>query len=795
MEGPKRMSVNTSDEYLDALLQAIEPIIYPEGPEIQEPEPITEPFAAVPVVETAPMEAEPTAVAASMEAEPVVNTEQDIEQAVTVMPMEEAVVEVTEDTIMSFDAEDERTESADIDVSSLLGALSQEEASENNEEVLESVEPEIDLSAFLTEDMDLEEEGMASTNQASEDDNSAAIGDLLAALTAESDELEELDTDTEDIDSLLSAVSEPSVMDSSVPYNQDVKELLNQFSEDEDLSDIQDMLDKNDNGEALDNSLLDIPQVEVFKVEEDGEDNAAAIKSGNIVEKMVNSLHRFFKRKKAEKEEAQQTDGNPETEEVQEAQAEENIQEEGLADVNEISLIGDMPEDDVDELVLDDDMSDIEMLLSGGNLQNTDSSEETSKDEAAGAEESVSGKGKKKSRKEKKEKKEKDKKETIFTKILNMLTEEIDEPTAKKGSVPEAGETGITDENLGILKELSKEDKKKAKKEEKKNKKNAKKGGKKGDAEEADSKDGKGKKAKPKKEKKKREKKEKKEKPVVISKPEKKLSRKRVRAVFGLCFSILAAILILQNVVSKSDNIKEAQYAFDTADYETCFANLSGLERTEEEEALYQKSFIILSVQRKLDSYNNFMLMKREVEALNSLFEGVTAYREQEANAVEWGVQGQIMAIYEEIWDKLESYGLSSADIEEILAYESKVTYTKRLDSIVNGTPFDINDTMDGEVIEEAQPLEDVLPGEEDFLPEDTTDVTVGQIPEGENSAIDENDVEPYEEQHGQTVVVGSAPVDISGDTQEDFGGQNVGSGSTDVSVELNGNSVVVGGF
>ena len=139
---------------------------------------------------------------------------------------------------------------------------------------------------------------------------------------------------------------------------------------------------------------------------------------------------------------------------------------------------------------------------------------------------------------------------------------------------------------------------------------------------------------------------------------------------------------------------------------------------------------------------------------------------------------------------------LSAEDVEEILAYKSKVTYTKRLDSIVNGTPFDINDTMDGEAVFEPQPLEDVLPGEEDFLPEDTTDVTAGQLNAAEDVDMSEaNEVEPYEEQHGQTVVVGSNPVDISGDTPEDFGGQNVGSGSTDVSVELNGNSVVVGGF
>ena len=272
MEGPKRMSVNTSDEYLDALLEAIEPIIYPNGPE--------------------------------KEAEPVMAVEPVIEQEATAMPLEETIVDEAEVNNLLFETADEPSESAETDVSSLLGAVSQEENAESNIEVMESAEPEIDLSAFLTDDIDLEESGVASDNSSvGNDDDSATIGDLLAALTAEEDDIEELDTDTDDIDSLLNAVSSQSIEESSASYNQDVKDLLGQFSEDEDLSDIQDMLDKNDNGEALDNSLLDVPTVEVFKVEDDGEDNEAAIKSDNIVEKMVNSLHRFFKRKKTEKEE------------------------------------------------------------------------------------------------------------------------------------------------------------------------------------------------------------------------------------------------------------------------------------------------------------------------------------------------------------------------------------------------------------------------------------------------------------------------------------------------------------
>jgi len=199
-------------------------------------------------------------------------------------------------------------------------------------------------------------------------------------------------------------------------------------------------------------------------------------------------------------------------------------------------------------------------------------------------------------------------------------------------------------------------------------------------------------------------------------------------------------------------------------------------------------------VQRKLDSYYNFMQMNNEVEALNSLLEGVAEYRKQEVAASEWGVQGQILAIYQTICEKLQEYGLTEADVDEILGYESKVTYTKRLDSIVNGTPFAIEDMMEGFQASEPQPFEDVLPWEEDFLPEDTTAVTSGQMVTGDEEAVfEENTDNSYVEQHGQTVVVGSNPVDISGSSQDDFGGQNVGNGGTNVSIEVDGNNVVVG--
>jgi len=636
------------------------------------------------------------------------------------------------------------------------------------------------------------------------------VSDLLASLTQEEDALEDMGMSEEDVESMLNAVNVPPVTEEPVSYDEDVKELLKQFSDDEDLSDIQDILDKNDNGEALDNSMLELPDVEVFQLEEekdDADDEEAKIKS-NPIGKIIGGFSALFKKRKNKKDknkkESQDNAEEPVIAEEENAEADyEPLPDDtlGLADVDNVDfeeLLG----EDVEDLVFDEDLSDIEQLLTGGAF----TEEEVEKEEVSGEAEDKSAGKKKRKDKENKKRAKKEKKESIFAKVLNALTEEMDEPAKQAGNVPESTETGVTQENLEILKELSEEDRKKAKKaakEEKKNKKaekNGKKSSKKaeGNEEDSDREDDVKKAKKDKKPKKKREKKEKPRKVEKITKPEKKLPKKRVRSIFVLCFSILAAVLILQSVVSKSDNLKEAKNAFNSGDYATCFANLETVDRSEEEEELYQKSFIIMSVQRKWDAYNNFAAMGNRLEALNSLLEGVAEYRSWEETALEYGVHAQITVIYQDILEALQGYGLSQSDVDEILAYESKVTYTKRLDSIVNGTPFVVEEMSEDNSVSEPQPLQDVLPGEEDFLPEDTTLINetsaVTELPEEKPAE------EPQIQSSGETVVVGSNPVDVSAQDDAvsyeepiDVGGQNVGSGSTNISSEVNGNNVLIG--
>ena len=689
------------------------------------------------------------------------------------------------------------------------------------DELLESIEPIIRMgepeevyvpepeSIHETVEIGAEEavEAVVQDNEPLEIQEDASISDLLSSLTAEEDDIIDEDAmSEEDVEFMLNAVSTQAVLEETdISYDADVKELLKQFSEDEDLSDIQDILDKNDNGEALDNAMLELPDVEVFQLEEDSDEadeEETKVKKANPIAKLVGGFSGLFKKRKNKKEKDSE---ETEAEDIDVANADdfEEINTDtyqkavdvdaGLAEMDSFDL-GELLGGD--ELVLDEDMSDIEQLLTGGSFVEEDilQDEETL--------EVVRTSGKKKSD----GKKSKNKKQSFFSRMLNALTEEIDEPDKGGGNVPEADKTGVTQENLNILKELSAEDKKKAKsaKKEEKQKKKAEKKGKNAPnkGENADEEDGKssdnqkGKKAK--KAKKKREKKDKPRKVEVITKPEKKLPRKRVLSTLALCLSILAAILILQNVVFKTDNLKEARYAYDNGDYATCFANLGAVERTEEEEELYQKSMIIMTVQRKWDAYNNYLALGNRVEALNSLLEGVAQYRGQEDLALENGVHAQITVIYQDIMEALQEFGLSQSDVDEILGYESKVTYTKRLDSIVNGTPFVIEDSLESTVTSEPQPLQDVLLGEEDFLPEDTT-----LINEPQDAVVEpQEEFEVVEEtpSSGETVVVGSNLVDVSLQSDAAFyeesvvtGGQNVGNGSTNISSEVTGQNVLIG--
>ncbi|MCH5250979.1 MAG: hypothetical protein J1E98_13655, partial [Lachnospiraceae bacterium] len=304
---------------------------------------------------------------------------------------------------------------------------------------------------------------------------------------------------------------------------------------------------------------------------------------------------------------------------------------------------------------------------------------------------------------------ETEKKPGVIARFLAFLTEseEDDETEETAGDTSEDGEA--SDENKELLNELSEEDKKKKDKKEKKEKK--KKKGKKAaaDGEEGEEGESKGKKKKPKK--------EKKVKPVdeeVLNEPpSKKLSKKKVIPVILFCATITAVIIVLSSILPTYLQKRDAHVAFDMGNYAEAYDLLYGKDLSEDDELIMQKSRLILSMNRRLSSYQNYMKMgDNELEALDALVQGVALYYAILPEAEQYNVTGEVRQVYENILALLsERYGLSETAVIEIIAYDD-ITYTQKLTSLVYGISFD-NGTETGE---QPVTIEDILPEEQEII-------------------------------------------------------------------------------
>lgn len=379
-------------------------------------------------------------------------------------------------------------------------------------------------------------------------------------------------------------------------------------------------------------------------------------------------------------------------------------------------------------LDMDDDIGGNDLLnelLQSGN---------SSTGEESVAEEKPKKEKKKKEKKEKKEKqpkqpkqpKEKKEGNSLWKKITSILFEE-DESLDDEKPVKIAGGDGQinlvdVDENEDILAELMNEDMMAGKKSKKKKDKAKPSKNKKANA---DSEDGEEvidpkeqarlEKKKQKAEKaaaKKKAKEEKAEADRAFLKAQPSISTKRAMVAFAFALSIMAIILVIYAFVPAAIEKANARKAFYNKDYYEAYELLHGKELNDSDTILLNKVVCILKMQRKLDSYNNYVKMDKELEALNSLVEAVGLYGESYTYAKALSIDGEYNAIYDDILIILNGkYDVSEETAKEILACESDAEYTLRLQYLVEGKTWGSPETEDGE-----KPMEDVLPEEEEFL-------------------------------------------------------------------------------
>lgn len=315
------------------------------------------------------------------------------------------------------------------------------------------------------------------------------------------------------------------------------------------------------------------------------------------------------------------------------------------------------------------------------------------------------------------EKEPKEKSEGFWKRVLEFLMAEDDDEEQEQSSESDDLELPIgnpTEENLALLDELSAEDNKKGK--EKKEKKKNKKSKKKEKEAALETEDGEEGEEAPVKTKKAKKSKKKKKEPVleeVAVEPEKKLSRKKVIPIFVFCATIAAVIIMVNAFIPAYREKKEARIAYDQQRYEETYDLLYGKQLNEEDESIFQKSSIILQVRHILESYQVYRKLDMDLEALDTLLEGVGERVSMLQKAERYHVTNEVDEEYQQILETLyQDYGISGEEAEEILSSETNLIYTKKLIAIVNGVQYD------PQTGEESTEKQDVLPEEEEILEE-----------------------------------------------------------------------------
>ncbi|MDD3140347.1 MAG: hypothetical protein PHX08_15435 [Lachnospiraceae bacterium] len=286
-----------------------------------------------------------------------------------------------------------------------------------------------------------------------------------------------------------------------------------------------------------------------------------------------------------------------------------------------------------------------------------------------------------------------EKKKGLFARILDIFFEEEDLGEDEPG----VGEEGATEENQAIMEELDSRRKPKGKKEKAKKEKEPKKK----------------KEPKPKKEKAPKPKKEKKVKiPDTNEKPEKKIPRKKIIMVAVFAISVFTGIFLLTSMIPETMSVQSAKKAYSDGDYKSVYTTLAGMKLRKKDEELYKKTTVILEVQNKYTGFLNYQKLGMNMEALNALLKGIERYDKLYDYAKRLSVSDELDKTYLQILTALsENYNLSEEDARQILAYD-RITYTKKLDSIINGTEFiDPNAP-----VEEEESVPDMLPEEKALL-------------------------------------------------------------------------------
>ncbi|MBR6485156.1 MAG: hypothetical protein IKT17_00555, partial [Lachnospiraceae bacterium] len=480
------------------------------------------------------------------------------------------------------------------------------------------------------------EEPMLTEPLPEEPDIPGDVEDLLKDIeTAEPEGTSEVADDQmmseEQVDELLKSIEEMGDPTSgSVPEESELSDIIAE-SDDADIAEIGELLDKNDNFEAVDPSIT----------EDDSSYDIPMPGLDNMSSEEEEAPELSPKEKKRLEKQAKKEQKKREKEEKKKRKA-------GIEPIPAADPTGEfaIPSDDeafeaeMDEALAGMEFTDVPDEYDGVDLEVVEKGDEAS------------------SRK---------KKNGFFAKLARALTEPVDgedeenledltagvfaEETAK--DIAKAG----AEDNEQILKEMEDEEPEEGK-------------GKKGKKGKKEKKEKKAKEKKPKKEKQ-RDK-------ELFKMP--KLPKKRVALIMLCTLSLGVLIGVASMVLPYYTDVKDARAAFEGGDYQSTFMSLTGHKLNAEQQELYNKNLILYKLQQKLKSYRNYLRLGMMPDALNSLVQGIKDVDELKDSAAEYGITDQFDAYAGEITYELDNtFGVSADQARSWLELEDSREYTRAL--------------------------------------------------------------------------------------------------------------------
>ena len=537
-----------------------------------------------------------------------------------------------------------------------------------------------------------------------------------------------------DVDSSEESTPETAedVSNISISEDMDLEDILSDLGEnDAELQEIGDLLRKSDNHELVDDDLLALLEPDVIETPNESSEYAdgdAAKEDAKKREKKKGKKKGLFsflqKKKENEEEELPENQSGASYDDSVKQEQKMSRTDDSADDVTDFDSMLEMAsaqaETSEDEMAFEDevgiDSDDIQALMEGipekGQRKQASKKNSKKKNKKADSDKSNDSAGAG----------DTEKKQSALGRFFAMLLEEEEESEETEEEANSAKEKkakkarkgkkkgAVTDanDNEGILEELDAEDSSKKKKKEKKKK------------------DKKNRKVKEKPESQETEK---------SDKPEKKLPIKMVVRIFVLCFSVMALLLIVANILPQVVTMREARNAFYQQKYDVAFENMTGKTLSKKDQRIYEKTKIIVKLQHKTKAFENFRAMNKPVEALDALLSGYALWQSMQGDIIEYDAKAETDVEKTQIVDALQNdYQLSEEDASSINALDD-YQYTKKLEEITGALSMQnslyqaqddaITEDMAENIKEEDKsedqesewqhkvPTEDVLPEEE----------------------------------------------------------------------------------